>query len=67
MQLQHLEQAERHVALGERHIADQERRVAELYRRGHDVASARSLLNLFRDVQVQHVVYRDIIRQQLRR
>jgi len=64
-QLHHLEEAERHVALGERHIADQERRVAELCRRGHDVASACSLLDLFRDMQVQHVVFRDILRQQL--
>ena len=64
-QLQHLVEAERHVALGERHIADQERRVAELCRGGYDIASARSLLDLFRDMQVQHVAYRDILRGQL--
>jgi len=65
-QLQHLVEAERHVALGERHIADQERRVAELRRNGFDVTVSSSLLDLFRDMQTQHVVYRDLILRELR-
>ncbi len=65
MQLQHLAEAERHVALGERHIADQERRVADLGRNGLDVTESRSLLDLFRDMQTQHVAHRDRILKEL--
>lgn len=64
--MQFLQQAERHIADGERHIAGQERRVAELRREGCDASRARSLLALFRDMQVQHVAHRDMLLKALR-
>ena len=65
-QLQHLKEAERHVALGEKHIADQERRVADLRRNGLNVTRSRRLLDLFRNMQRQHVTYRDFLVRALR-
>ena len=64
--IQLLKQAERHVALGEKHIADQERRVAERGRNGLNVTRLRRLLDLFRDMQTQHVAYRDFLLRALR-
>jgi hypothetical protein len=43
--LQHLAQAERHVAEGEQHLLRQEELIAELDRDGHDTEEARVILD----------------------
>jgi len=65
MRLQHLAEAERHIASGDQHISDQELRVAELELLGHNSALARSLLETFRLIQVQHEAHRDHILKEL--
>lgn len=65
IQLAHLQEAERHVAVGERHIAEQERRIAELDRDGHDTKQARELLETFRTLQAEHLAHRDHILKEL--
>ncbi|MCC8984438.1 hypothetical protein H8A92_37585 [Bradyrhizobium sp. 10BB] len=65
MQLRHLEEAERHVALGARHIAEQEDRIEHLARHGHDLAEAKKLLDNFYSCQVLHVQHRDRILREL--
>ncbi len=65
MQLQHLAEAEQHVARGARHISNQEIRVADLELLGLDTRLAYSLLETFRLIQVQHVAHRDRILKEL--
>ncbi|WP_035642948.1 hypothetical protein [Bradyrhizobium sp. ORS 375] len=65
MQRRHLQQAERHIDLGLRLIAEQEERVADLKRKGHDVTEARTLLDNFHAIQVQHIRHRDRILKEL--
>ena len=65
--LQHLVQAEWHVARGEQHISDLELRIAEFDARGHDATLARALLETFRITQAQHVEHRDFILRALAR
>jgi hypothetical protein len=52
--LQHLAQAEHHVAEGRRHLARQEELIAELDRDGHDTTEARKLLATLRATQALH-------------
>ena len=65
MRLQHLEEAEGHVALGERHIAEQEDRIADLARLGADTTEAHKLLDNFYESQLQHIQHRDRLRREL--
>ena len=52
--MQHLAQAERHVAEGMRHIAKQEALIANLDRDGHDTAEAIKMLGTLRTTQALH-------------
>jgi isochorismate hydrolase len=65
MRIQHLEQAERHIAQVARHIATQELIVADMARLGHDTTEARKLLENFYASQVQQIQHRDRLRQEL--
>jgi hypothetical protein len=65
IQLEHLAQAEQHIAKGDQHIHEQELRIAAMELRGHDLTMARSLLETFRLLQVQHVAHRDLILRKL--
>ena len=65
MQLQHLEEAERHIALGKQHIADQEQIVADLLRLGQDTTEARKLLDNFYTSQALHIEHRERILKEL--
>jgi hypothetical protein len=49
--LQHLAQAERHVAEGDQHLLRQEELIAELDRDGHDTEKARVILDTLRETQ----------------
>ena len=60
-QLQHLEQAERHVLRGEQNLFDQEQRIGVLEHQGHDASLARALLETFLCTQTQFVAHRDQI------
>jgi hypothetical protein len=53
--LDHLAQAERHVAEGKEHLDRQRQILAELQRDGHDTAEAKKLLATFEALQAQHV------------
>jgi hypothetical protein len=57
--LQHLQQAERHIAEGQRHIARQREIVSTLEARGLDSQHAMSSLALFEEMQALHVASRD--------
>ncbi|RXH40855.1 hypothetical protein XH94_10930 [Bradyrhizobium zhanjiangense] len=65
MHVQHLEEAERHIAQGEGHIVEQEDRIANLARDGHDTTEARKLLDNFYATQMLHIQHRDRIREEL--
>jgi len=60
-QLQHLEQAERHLLRGEQNVSDQERRIEDLKHHGHDATLARALFATFLSTQAQFVAHRDLI------
>ena len=64
-QLQHLEQAERHLFLGQQNISDQERRIEDLEQRGHDTTLARAFLETLLSTQAQFVAHRDQILREL--
>jgi hypothetical protein len=66
-QLQHLEQAERHLLNGELNVARQEQCIENLERHGHDAALARALLDTFLCTQTQFVGHRDLILRELDR
>jgi hypothetical protein len=57
--LQHLAQAEDHVATGIEHIERQQKVIAELERDGHDLTQAKALLDQFEQLQQMHVADRD--------
>jgi hypothetical protein len=57
--LQHLEQAQRHIADGQRHIARQREIVSEVERSGLDSKDARRSLVLFEEMQALHVANRN--------
>jgi chromosome segregation ATPase len=57
--LQHLAEAEDHVAIGMEHIGRQREIVTQLEREGRDVAQARALLEQFEQLQEMHVTDRD--------
>jgi hypothetical protein len=63
--LQHLAEAEDHVAVGMQHIARQRELIAQLERDGHDVTQARALLEQFEQLQEMHVADRDRLRRSL--
>jgi hypothetical protein len=65
MLLEHLAQAERHVAEGERDIARQREIIAELERDGRDTTLARALLEQFEEVELLHIEGRDRLRKEL--
>ena len=58
---EHLAQARRHIRLGQEHIKRQKELVTELERDGHDVSEPKRLLDLFREIQLMHVLHRDIL------
>jgi len=62
---QHLEQAERHIALGKQHLAKQEAIIAELDRDGHDTTDALAILVTLRETRSLHVQDRDRILSEL--
>ncbi len=63
----HLEQAERHVAVGERIVAEQRARIAQLERDGHDVTRSRELLGQFEEILAMQIAHRDRLRSELER
>jgi hypothetical protein len=65
MLVEHLEKAERHVALGEEHLERQRRVVAERQRQGLDANEAVDLLMRFEQLQTMHVAGRDRLRAEL--
>jgi len=66
MLLDHLKQAEQHVALGKGHVALQQRLIADLERDGHDTTDARALLKQFEEIQVLHLEHHDRLLRELR-
>jgi hypothetical protein len=54
--LEHLAQAERHVAQGRTHLARQEALIADLERDGHDTKDASAILATLRETQTQHIL-----------
>ena len=65
MLLDHLKQAQRHIAEGKEHIAKQREIVAELERDGHDTTEARRLLGNFEDLYQLHLADFDRILNEL--
>lgn len=65
MLLEHLAQAERHVAEGERLLAQQHLQVDGMERDGHDSSMARELLHTMERTQVLHLADRERIRREL--
>lgn len=61
MLLEHLEQAERHIADGERQVARQRQVVAEFTQDGHNAQAALALLAEFETTQGLHIADRDRI------
>jgi hypothetical protein len=57
--LEHLREAEEHVARGAVHVAKQRRIIGELSADGHDTTRARSLLTVMEEVQRAHIKDRD--------
>jgi hypothetical protein len=64
-QLQHLEQAERHLLRGEQNISDQEQRIEVLEQHGHETTLARAVLETLLSTQTQFVAHRDQILREL--
>ena len=63
--MQHLAQAEAHVATGRLHIERQLQRIAELERDGHDATLARTLLTTLSEAQRLHEETRERILAEL--
>ena len=61
IQLEHLAEAERHIALGSSHIERQEQIVADIDSQRRDGTAARELLRALRQMQDQYVAHRDRI------
>ncbi len=66
MELAHLAIAEKAVADGERHIEREERMIADLDRGGHDTKLARTVLETYRRMQVEHIAHRNTLLKMLR-
>jgi hypothetical protein len=66
MDLRHLVQADRHVALSDRHILRQIEIIDELGRCGYPTEQAIALLDTYRVLRATHVAHRDTIRKELR-
>jgi hypothetical protein len=66
-QLQHLDEAERHLSRGEQNISDQEKRIEVLEWHGHETSLARAVLETFLSTQTQFVAHRDQILRELQR
>jgi hypothetical protein len=62
--VQHLAQAERHIAAGQQHIERQRQIIREL-KYGHDLASAKDLLAQFEELQLLHIRDRDRLKKEL--
>jgi hypothetical protein len=65
LQLQHLAQADRHIALSDKNIARQVEIIAELESKGHSVVLANELLATFYAVRDTHISHRDLILREL--
>jgi hypothetical protein len=65
MIIDHLAQAEQHVASGQETIVRQEALIARLEQEGHDTISAKRLLAQFRELQAMHTADRNRLAQQL--
>ena len=63
--LNHLAQAERHVAEGEQHIIRQREIIEMLARQGHDTKAADELLGQFEQTLAAHIADRDRLRAEL--
>jgi len=63
--MDHLAQAEVHVAKGVNHIKRQRQMVEKLARDGHDITESTYLLGLFEELQAMHVRDRDRLRAKL--
>ena len=63
--LEHLAQAERHVAEGEDRIVRQRQIIADFARSGHDLKVAKELLAQFEDMQTSAIADRDRLRAEL--
>jgi hypothetical protein len=68
MMVDHLKQAQLHVALGEKPIARQYDIISELERDGNnsDADQARELLATFEEMQEEHIAHRDRLERELR-
>jgi hypothetical protein len=64
-QLQHLAEAEAHVACGAKRVLDQEMRVADFELRGQDPSLARPILETLRRTQAQFITHRAPILREL--
>ena len=62
---EHLDEAERHLALSDRHIARQIQIIDELERDGHPTTLALDVLATFRTLHATHLNHRDTIRKEL--
>ena len=65
MLLDHLAQAERHVAQGDGHILRQRALIDRLHRDGHETSVAEDLLRRFEEIQRMHIADRDRLRREL--
>jgi hypothetical protein len=65
MILQHLAQAEEHVATGAKHLTRQRELIAKLERDGHDTSEAQVVLSQFEELQAIHIAGRDRLQEEL--
>ena len=63
--IDHLAQAERHIAEGRVHVDRQRQIVEDLVRDGKDAGRSRNLLELFEDTLAMHIAERDRLRTEL--
>ena len=61
----HLALADEHIATGHKNLARQRTVIAELERHGHDTSEAIATLDLFEEVQAQHIADRARILSEL--
>src|SRR5262245_42955830 len=65
MLIDHLAQAERHIAEGRAHVESERQIVEGLVRGGHDARKSQDLLELFEDTLAMHVEERDRLLSEL--
>ena len=63
--VQHLAQAERHIASGQQRIERQRQIIGELECDGRDLATAKHLLAQFEETQLLHIKDRDRLKKEL--